>query len=354
MSTQEQTPFRWALAGYGAGGRTFHRPLITSAAGLALVAVVTGAAQRQAQVLQDIPTATPVDTLDDLAGLGVAGVTITTPSNTHVPLAHQALDLGLHVVLDKPFALTAAEARDLVEHAERAGLIITPYQNRRWDSDLRTLQGLIAQGALGTVHRFTSRIDRFRPVKGSWHGGTVAEGGGTLLDLGPHLVDQALYLFGPVAAVHAELRTIREGAGAEDEVELHLVHRGGVHSTLAAGMASAAPGPRFQVNGDRGGFAIDGFDVQEEQLKDGQSPASLGDAWGVEPESAWGSVYDADGPRVVPSERGRWDTYYPAVAAALAGTGAPPVDPRDAVATAVVLDAARESSATGTVVTLAD
>ena len=132
------------------------------------------------------------------------------------------------------------------------------------------------------------------------------------------------------------------------------MHRGGVHSTLAAGMASAAPGPRFQVNGDRGGFVIDGFDVQEEQLKDGESPASLGDGWGVEPESAWGRLYDADGSRTVPSERGRWDTYYPAVAAALAGTGAPPVDPRDAVATAAVLDAARESSATSTVITLAN
>ena len=101
------------------------------------------------------------------------------------------------------------------------------------------------------MHRFTSRIDRFRPVKGSWHGGTAAEGGGTLLDLGPHLVDQALHLFGPVGAVHAELRTVRPGAGAEDEIELHLIHAGGVQSTLAAGMASAAPGPRFQVNGDR-------------------------------------------------------------------------------------------------------
>lgn len=352
MATDQDASFRWALAGYGAGGRTFHQPLISAAAGLELVAVVTGSPERQAQVRADLPRATPVAELAELPALGVHGVTITTPTATHATLAHQALDLGLHVVVDKPFALTAPHARDLVEHAARVGRVITPYQNRRWDSDLLTLRRLIADGALGEVHRFTSRIDRFRPVKGSWHGGTPQQGGGTLLDLGPHLVDQAVHLFGPVVAVHAELRTIREGAGAEDEIELHLTHAGGVHSTLAAGMASAAPGPRLQANGRLGGFVIDGFDVQEEQLKAGDSPASLGLAWGVEPESAWGLLYTAQGAERVRSERGRWDTYYPAVARAIAGDGPPPVDPRDAVVTATILDAARESAADNVVVGL--
>ena len=352
MGTDQDASFRWALAGYGAGGRTFHRPLISSATGLELVAVVTGSPERQAQVRAELPGATPVGGLADLPALGVQGVTITTPTSTHAALAHEALDLGLHVVVDKPFAVTAADARELVDHAAGAGLVVTPYQNRRWDSDLLTLRRLIADGALGEVHRFTSRIDRFRPVKGSWHGGTVAEGGGTLLDLGPHLIDQALHLFGPVTAVHAELRTIRDGAGAEDEIELHLTHAGGVRSTLAAGMASAAPGPRFQVNGRLGGFVIDGFDVQEEQLKAGGSPASLGSDWGVEPESAWGLLYTESGAERVPSERGRWDTYYPAVAGAMAGDGPPPVDPQDAVATATVLDAARDSAAADVVILL--
>jgi len=344
MTSHDGNVFRWALAGYGAGGRTFHRPLIMSAPGLELVAVVTGSAERQAQVRAEIPAGTTVGSLADLPGLGVHGVTISTPTASHATLAHEALDMGLHVVVDKPFALTATAARDLVTHATRSGRIVTVYQNRRWDSDLLTLRRLIADGALGTVHSFTSRIDRCRPVKGSWHGGTVDEGGGTLLDLGPHLVDQSLQLFGPVEAVHAQLRTIREGAGADDEIELHLRHAGGVLSTLAAGMASPAPGPRFQANGDRGGFVIDGFDIQEEQLTSGGSPTSLGNAWGVEPESAWGMLFDAEGSHPVPSERGRWDSFYPAVARALAGLGSPPVDPADAVATAAVLDAARESA----------
>ncbi|MET0966230.1 MAG: Gfo/Idh/MocA family oxidoreductase [Nakamurella sp.] len=352
MTAADQKPFRWALAGYGAGGRTFHQPLISSASGLELVAVVTGSAKRQAEVQADLPDAGTVGSMADLLALGVRGVTITTPSATHAALAHQALDLGLHVVVDKPFALTAEDARKLVDHAEAVGLLVIPYQNRRWDSDLRTVQKLIADGVLGEVHSFTSRIDRFRPVKGSWHGGTVEEGGGTLLDLGPHLVDQALYLFGPVLTVHAQLRTVRDGAGADDVIELHLRHANGVDSTLAAGMALAAPGPRLQVNGTTGGFVIDGFDIQEEQLKSGDSPATLGAEWGVEPESAWGRFYDADGSRQVPSERGAWDSYYPAVAAAIAGNGAPPVPAEDAIATAVVLDAARESSATDAVVSL--
>ncbi len=352
MSIDTARRVRWALAGYGSGGRIFHRPLIASATGLELVAVVTGNPERQAQVRVDVPGATPVGSLAELAGLGVQGVTITTPSATHAPLAHEALDHGLHVVLDKPFALTASDARELAEHAARAGLVLTPYQNRRWDSDFRTLRGLIEDGRLGEVHRFTSRIDRFKPVKESWHGGTAEQGGGTLLDLGPHLVDQALFLFGPVATVHAELRTVREGAGAEDDIELHLRHAGGVRSTLAAGMASAAPGPRLQANGTRAGFVINGFDLQEEQLKAGGTPASLGDLWGVEPESAWGTLFDEQSSRRVPSQRGAWDLYYPAVAAAAASGAAPPVDPRDAVATAAVIDAARESAATGTVVSL--
>src|SRR6478609_1256337 len=269
-------PVRWALAGYGPGGRTFHAPLI----------------------------------------------------------------------------LSAAEAADLVAHAERVGRTVVPYQNRRWDSDLLTIRRLLDEGALGRVHRFTSRFDRFRPVKSGWHGASVAEGGGVLLDLGPHLVDQATHLFGPVVAVHADLQTVRTGAGAEDQVELHLTHESGVRCTLAAGLASAAPGPRFQVNGDRAGFVIDGFDIQEQQLKAGHSPASLADGWGVEPESAWGRLYYGDLAAPVPSERGAWDSYYPAVARAVQGLDDPPVAARDAIATARVLDAARESAAERTVVLL--
>jgi len=329
------SPVRWALAGYGSGGRIFHAPLIMSAPQVQLLAVVTGSADRQAQVAEQLPGVRSVPDLADLAALGVEAVTITTPPGTHTELAHRALDLGLDVVVDKPFALSADEAADLVEHAHRAGRMVTAYQNRRWDSDFLTIRALIDDGSLGTVHRFTSRIDRFRPVKAGW-AGDPSNGGGTLFDLGPHLVDQALHLFGPVSRLHAQVRAVRSGSAADDEIELHLEHRSGVFSTLAAGMATGAQGPRFQVGGSLAGFLVDGFDVQEAQLKAGGSPASLGEAWGVEDPSAYGILTTLDGSRSVPSRRGRWDTFYPAAAAAAARRQAQP-QPRRAACTPAAL-----------------
>ena len=337
------TPVRWALAGYGSGGRIFHAPLLRCAEGIELAAVVTASPERQSQVAADLPGATAVPDLAGLPGLGVEGVTITTPPGTHTDLAHQALDLGLHVVVDKPFALDAAAATALTEHAQQAGRLLTVYQNRRWDSDFLTVRRLIDDGRLGTVHRFISRIDRFRPVKPGWPD-DPSVGGGTLLDLGPHLVDQALHLFGPVQRLHAQVRAVRPGSTSDDEIELHLEHRTGVFSTIAAGMATAAEGPRFQVTGSLGGYLVLGFDVQEAQLKAGGNPDSLGSAWGQEDPSAYGVLTTATESATVPTERGRWDTYYPAVAAAIRGTGPLPVDPADGVATARVLDAARESA----------
>ena len=335
---------RWALVGYGSGGRVFHAPLLAAADGVDLVAVVTGNPARQAAVADRLPGAQAVPDLAALPGLGVCAITITTPPATHTDLAHQALDLGLDVVVDKPFALDAMAAQELVDHAREAGRGLTVYQNRRWDTDFLTVRRLIDGGRLGRVHRFVSRIDRFRPVKPGW-ATSVATGGGTLLDLGPHLIDQALVLFGPVRRLQAQINVIRPGSGAEDEIELHLEHHGGVYSTLAAGMASAAEGPRFQVNGDVGGYLVNGFDVQESQLKAGGDPKTLGDEWGVEAPSAFGRLATADGVAEVPSERGRWDGFYPAAAAAFRGDGPLPVDPADAVATARIIDLARVSAA---------
>jgi predicted dehydrogenase len=302
---------RWALAGYGSGGRIFHAPLIATAEGVDLVAVVTGNPERQAQVATDLPGVVSVGNLSALPGLGVEALTVTTPPATHTALAHQGIDLGLDVVVDKPFALTAEAAVKLVDHARQAGRLLTAYQNRRWDSDFLTVRRLIEDGTLGTVHRFTSRIDRYRPVKAGW-ATSIGDGGGTLLDLGPHLIDQAVHLFGPVARLHAQVRAVRPGSGADDEIELHLEHASGVFSTVAAGMATAAEGPRFQVSGSRGGFLINGFDVQEAQLKAGGTPASLGAAWGLEMPSAYGVLTTSGDSGPVPSERGRWDTFYPA------------------------------------------
>ena len=351
--TGAASPIRWGLVGYGAGGRTFHRPLITSARELHLTTVVTSSAGRAAQARAEIPGVTVVAQLADVVALGVTGVTITTPNATHSALADEALELGLDVVVDKPFALTAQAAADVVAHAADSGRLVVPYQNRRLDSDFRTVQSLLAQGELGTVHSFGSRIERMRPVKRSWHAGAAAQGGGVLLDLGPHLIDQALVLFGPVSSVAADAQRVRAGVAAEDVFSIHLVHVNGVRSELVASLASAAAGPRFLVNGDRAGFVSYGFDGQEALLKGGESPASLGAQWGVEPETAWGTLVQGDQQVVVPSQRGAWDSFYPAVAKAVRREGPPPVSGTEAVRLATVIDAARLSAEVGQIVELA-
>ena len=198
-------PVRVGLIGYGFGARYFHAPLIASALGCELVAVATRSAERRALVAREHPDAATVDDLAGLVAAGAEAVTVSTPADTHIPLCRQALEFGLPVVVDKPFALTAADARATVELAERLGVLLSVYQNRRWDSDFQTVRSLADSGALGEISRFESRFERRQP-------GPPAAGGGTLLDFGSHLVDQALQLLGPVRTVYAETSPTRPTA----------------------------------------------------------------------------------------------------------------------------------------------
>lgn len=341
----------WALAGFGVGGRVFHAPLIRSAEGIELTAIVAGARHEGEPALMG---AALVSDLDELPALGVEGVTITTPAGTHVELAHRALDLGLHVVVDKPFALNAADAQGLVEHAERAGLKLSVYQNRRWDGDFLSIKEIVASGALGKVHRFHSRIHRFKPSLPAWTNSGPTEGGGVLVDLGPHLIDQAVRLFGPVTAVGAELLGIGEGVGAENDVVLSLWHESGTRSLIEASLVAASAGIRFQLNGFEGGATLDGFDIQEEDLFAGRTPAGMGDSWGLEPHDRLARLQVGDAVEFRSLIKGAWSVYYPAMAAAIRGIGPVPVDARDAVHTCAVIDAARISSAERRVVALSE
>ncbi|WP_214404736.1 Gfo/Idh/MocA family protein [Pseudonocardia lacus] len=338
-------PVRFGLVGYGFGGRYFHAPLIASAPECALVAVATGAAQRRAQVEAELPGTATVAGLEELAAAGAEAVAISTPADTHTALAERALDLGLAVVCDKPFALDAEAARGTVERAAERGLALSPYQNRRWDSEFATVRRLVAEGALGEVTRFESRFERFAP-----QAGPPAAGGGTLLDFGSHLVDQALVLLGPVEAVYAELR--RRESGLDDDVFVALTHRGGARSHLWGSWSQSAPGPRYRVTGTTGSCVLVDGDGQEEALVAGRTPASEGEGWGVEPDGFRARLHRDGADEPLRPERGRWDSFYPAFAAAVRGTGDVPVDPRDAVATATVLDAALASATTGQVVAL--
>ncbi|GAA0555235.1 Gfo/Idh/MocA family oxidoreductase [Paractinoplanes ferrugineus] len=331
---------RFGLVGYGFGGRVFHAPLLASAGNVDFVGVVTRSAERRAELASERPTVAAFDSLADLVEAGVEAVAISTPADTHAELALQAIEFGLHVVVDKPFTLDAESAKGVVDAAAAKGVLLSVYQNRRWDSDFRTVQKLIADGELGPVRRFESRFERWAPERKPG-----AAGGGTLLDFGSHLVDQALLLHGPAVRVYAEMR----GSGElDDDFFAALHHVNGVESHLWGSWRQAAPGPRFRVSGSTGAYVIDnGMDGQEAMLKAGKSPAQLGERWGVEHEHLWGRVHRGETGARVASERGRWDTYYPAFARAVRGDGQVPVDPADAVRTMTVLDAARQSARSG-------
>jgi predicted dehydrogenase len=345
VAVEQVQPVRIGLVGYGKGGRFFHAPLISGAAGCELAGVVTRSAERRGELERDYPGTPAYDDLAQLAAAGVDAVVISTPADTHVPLSLQALSLGLPVVCDKPFALQAAAARQVTEAAERAGLPLTVYQNRRFDADLRTVQAVIGSGELGQVNRFESRIEQYAPPDG-----IPDSGGGILFDLGAHIVDQALLLFGPVTSVYAELD---DAGGVPGRFFIAAHHAGGVVSHLVGDLLRhGAPGNRFRVFGTRGSYDVVDFDGQADELMAGGSPAASGPAWGVVPPEYWGRLHQDRTTRPWPSERGDWTVFYSSFARAVRGLGAVPVDPWDAVAGLEVLEAAQRSATTGQVVAL--
>lgn len=351
------TDLRVALAGYGLAGAAFHAPLVAATEGLALAAVVTRSQERRAELARAFPDARAVDALSDaLEDCDV--VVIASPNRFHAALAHEAIAAGKHVVIDKPVAVTAAEARELRDAAAAAGVVAGAFHNRRWDDDFLTLRRELDAGRLGRVVTFESRFDRWRPAvkEGAWReNADPADGGGLLLDLGSHLVDQAIQLFGAPATVYAELDVRRAGAAVEDDVFLALEHPGGVRSHLSAGVFAADAPARFRVLGERGALLSYGLDHQEPQLRAGLRPGDRG--WAVretgDTDGAW--WHDGSGAvEPVAMAPGAWDSYYAGVVRAIRSGGAtpPPVTLDDAIAVLDVLEAARDSSARGTVVAL--
>ncbi|MBC7442505.1 MAG: Gfo/Idh/MocA family oxidoreductase [Ramlibacter sp.] len=326
-------PIRTGLIGFGTSGRVFHSPFLAANPDFSLDLIVTRDPARLELAAERYPQARLVPAVDDLVAAAddLDLVVIGSPSGTHVELAHAALDAGLAVVVDKPFAVTTRQGRGLIEKAARLGLLLTVFQNRRWDGDFLTLRGLVAAGALGEVRRFESRFEWWKPEQAkSWKAtATIAEGGGILFDLGAHLIDQALQLFGPVDDVYAETMTRRPGGTADDDTFVSLHHGSGVRSHLWMNGLAAQVGPRFHVLGADAGFTKWGLDGQEAALKAGARPTDAD--FGLEPESTWG-VLGRDGALTrVPTERGAYGTFYAALADALLRGGPAPVDPEDAL-----------------------
>jgi scyllo-inositol 2-dehydrogenase (NADP+) len=347
---------RAGLVGYGLAGAAFHAPLISTTPGLRLAAIVTADPERRHAAARAHPDARLLDRADDLwAGPGTADVdvvVVASPNRTHAPLARAALSAGLPVVVDKPFTATAAEGADLMRLAASRGLLLTVFQNRRWDGDFRTAGRLVAEGALGRVLRLESRYERWRPVpKGGWReSDDPADAGGLLFDLGSHLVDQALRLLGPASEVYAEIHSRRAGIRVDDDVFVALRHDGDARSHLWMSSLAASPGPRLRLLGDRAAYVKFGMDGQEDALRAGRLPTEPG--WGDEDPASYG-VLRVDGrDRPVRTEPGAYQQFYSGLVAALRDGAPPPVDPADAVATLTVLEAARESAERRAVVPL--
>lgn len=331
-------PKNVVLIGYGLAGRVFHAPLIAGVQGLRLAAIVSG---RTDEIGQDYPGVAALRAVEDAVGdPSVDLVVVATPNDTHFDLASLALRHGKHVVVDKPFARTSAEARALMAQAQDAGLMLSVYQNRRWDSDFLTLKRLAAEGALGEIVYFESHFDRHRPhVSDRWRE-RAGPATGTWYDLGSHLIDQALQLFGMPQAVWADLAAQRDGARTTDY--FHAVLRyGRLRVVLKGSSLAPADDLRFVVHGTRASFVKHGFDTQEPFLGAGGRPSDP--AYGTDPRP--GRLVSPDGSsRSVAPERGCYQFFYEALCEALHGKGPVPVTAESALAVMQILEMGEEGT----------
>lgn len=335
-----------AIVGYGFAAKTFHAPLIAGVAGLQLAAIASSDA---AKVRADWPEVVVVATAAELfARSDIDLVVIPTPNDSHFPLARMALAAGKHVVVDKPFTVTVADARCLQAEAAAAGRLLSVFHNRRWDSDFLTLRQVIAAGELGRIVHFESHFDRYRPeVRARWRE-QAGPGSGLWYDLGAHLLDQMLQLFGAPESISLELARQRDGAAADDW--FHAVLRYGQSRCILHGSALVpVPAPRFTVHGALGSFIKGGLDPQEDFLKSGARPP-LPD-WGEDPLPATLSLW-SDGvcrTRALACVAGNYPAYYCAVRDAIRGVGPNPVTAEEAVGVIGLLELGLQSAQQGRV-----
>lgn len=326
-------PVRVALLGHGLAGSVFHGPLLAADPRYAVTVVMTSSPERAEAARSAHPGVEIVPDADavwERAGdLDLA--VVATPGETHARFGIQALEHGLACVLDKPACTTAAEGAELLATQARTGVPLTVFHNRRFDGDFLTARRLLREGRLGELVRIESSFEVWKPtVTKAWKAGaSPAEGGGVLYDLGPHLIDQAVQLAGPVEDSYAVLRALRAGALSDDDAVVVLRHESGVVSHLTASTQARRPGPRMRVLGTEGAWTCYGLDGQEKALGAGASPSD-GDFG--EAGSDRGSVLTTDaGDEAVPLERGDYPRFYAELADALQGRGEVPVDPADAV-----------------------
>jgi scyllo-inositol 2-dehydrogenase (NADP+) len=340
-------PIRAGVVGFGLAGRVFHTAIIEATAGLELGCVVQRSGDEAAREYPNVRIARSVEEM--LGDVGIQLVVIATPSYSHFELAKQCLREQRHVVVDKPFTLTSAEAAELIALARERKLLLAPYQNRRWDGDFLAVRGLIAGGGLGRLVTYESHFDRFRaePRRNVWRE-SGGPGSGILFDLGPHLIDQALVLFGAPAQISADIRVDRENGAADDAFDIRLEYRNPRRLTvlLRSTLTACVPGPRFLLHGTHGSFVKWGLDPQEEQIKGGMAIGAP--EFGFEDESLWGELTLAAGEkRRIPTQRGDYREFYANIRDTLSGKAELAVRPEHAWRTARLIELARESSGLG-------
>jgi predicted dehydrogenase len=348
-----------AVIGFGLAGKVFHAPFVSAVPGLRLEAIVQRKGEEAARAYPKVRILRSVE--EALKDAAVQLIVVATPNETHFELAKQALLAGKHVVIDKPFAVTSAEAKELKQLAEKRGLVLAPFHNRRWDGDFRTVQRLIAEEAVGRLVTYESHFDRFRPLprENTWKEGANSANG-LLMDLGPHLVDQALVLFGPPVGITASVRKDRDNTNIEDAFDITLEYPGysghGLRAHCRSSMLACDAAPRFLLHGTKGSFKKWGLDPQEATLVGGAKVPRMGEGeWLADPEPEWGTLTVAPAPAdptalvrsKVKTELGDYRWYYANVRDAINGVAKLAITPEDGYRTVRLLEIARESSEAG-------
>ena len=332
---------RVGIAGYGLAGRYFHAPLLKGC-GYDVAVIQTSNAERAAHAVADFPNVKVVATIEELVAHELDLVVVASANVVHSQQAHAAISAGIPVVIDKPMGRTYAETAEIISSGERAGIPVSTFFNRRWDSDALTIKKVLASGVLGAIHRMDSRFERFRPElnTNSWRENmSAADGGGQLLDLQPHLISTALDWFGKAELVTSTVRAIR--GGADDDAVLVLKHDSGVLSILSASAVVGAPGPRVRILGSKGALVINDLDPQEELLRSGKIPT--GGKWDV-PTKSTTFIYRGSEVEEIVGEDGNYAMFYTLVAGAIEGKNPWPIPNEDALLVASLIDQARENA----------
>ncbi|RYY40133.1 MAG: oxidoreductase [Chitinophagaceae bacterium] len=340
-------PIRTALLSFGLSGKAFHAPFLDALPGFELAGVWERSSKKAAQLYPQIQSYDSLESL--LSDRSIELVVVNTPNSTHYAYTTAALLAGKHVIVEKPFVPTVAEGEELLALAAEKGLQLSVYQNRRWDSDFLTVKRVLQQASLGTIVEAAFHFDRYNPALSSKeHKETAAPGVGIHYDLGSHIIDSALYLFGMPQSVFADLRKLRAGTAIYDDMELLLFYAGlrvRVHSSYFV----REPLPAFQLYGTNGSFAKARADVQEGDLLQGRSLADAG--WGTEPAGAEGLLHISEqgssDRSLVPSERGNYAAYFEGVYQALRYGAPMPVTGEEGLNVIRVLEAAERSAASG-------